>query len=1055
MFIPTTPQELADLGWDALDVILVSGDTYIDTPYSGIAIIGHQLLAAGYKVGIIAQPALDSPEDITRLGQPRLFWGVSAGLVDSLVANTTPLGKPRQYDDHTPGGLNNRRPDRATIVYSNLIRRYFKGTVPIVLGGIEASLRRVAHYDYWSDSLRRSVLLDAKADYIMYGMADLTVLELAETLRNGGDPRTIRGLCYTDSSVPEGYLELPSFEEVQADKAVFTSMFHTFYHNNDPISAQGLAQRYADRYVIQNPPAPTLTTEQMDAVYSLPFEHAAHPYYAAQGEIRALDTIRFSIPTHRGCYGECNFCAIAVHEGRRVSWRSQESILAEAEQMSDRQGFTGIIHDLSGPTANMYGFECRVKATRGACQDKSCIYPQVCPLLGVNHQPHTQLLQKLRELPGIRKVFVGSGIRHDMVITDANYGEEYLEELTVHHVSGQLKLAPEHSESSVLMAMRKPSTRSLVAFKDAFDQISARENIPQFLSYYMIAAHPGCTQSDMLQLRKFAGETLGVLPEQVQIFTPTPSTYSSLMYYTEHDPWSGAEIFVEKDLTEKMRQKASITGWKNQKRGQTAERATMNESDDRQKNRNRGYQRDDRPRQDEGVTETGPDGLTWKKEGENRVIRDDYAHFFNNKLPEGWVDKRNRQDRPMTHNRPSGPRGRWNDGEKPYSNRDASSPRPEGDRPYTPRTEGDRPYKPRTEGYQGSNPRPSGDRPYRPSGDRPYRPRPEGTRPYTPRAESDSPQKEGDQSSSPRPEGAREYRPRTKGYQGSNPRPSGDRPYRPSGDRPYRPRTEGDRPYRPRTEGDRPYRPRTEGDRPYTPRAEGDRPYTPRSEGDRAFKPRTEGYQGSNPRPSGDRPYRPAGDRPYRPSGDRPYRPRSEGDRPYKPRAEGDRPYTPRAEGDRPYTPRAEGNRPYKPRTEGYQGSNPRPSGDRPYRPTGDRPYKPRTEGDRPYKPRTEGYQGSNPRPTGDRPYRPSGDRPYKPRTEGDRPYKPRTEGYQGSNPRPSGDRPYRPHNDQRRSSGGNGPRRGQGKPQDRSGKPSGQDRGSSDRAPKKSDSAS
>ena len=1013
MFIPTTTQELADLGWDALDVILVNGDTYIDTPYSGIAIIGHQLLAAGYKVGIIAQPAVDSAEDITRLGEPRLFWGISAGLVDSLVANTTALGKPRNYDDQTPGGLNNRRPDRATIVYSNLIRRYFKGTVPIVLGGIEASLRRIVHYDFWSDSLRRSVLLDAKANYLMYGMSDLTVLELAETLKQGGDPRSIRGLCYADSAVPEGYLELPTFEEVQADKTVFTRMFNIFYQNNDPISAQGLAQRYNDRYVIQNPPPETLTTGQMDAVYALPFEHAVHPYYASQGEVRALETIRFSIPTHRGCYGECNFCAIAVHEGRRVAWRSEESILSEAQQMSQRPGFSGIIQDLSGPTANMYGFECHVKATRGACQDKSCIYPQVCPLLGVNHEPHTRLLQKLRELPGIRKVFVGSGIRHDLVMADANYGEAYLEELTVHHVSGQLKLAPEHSEQHVLRAMRKPGTKSLLEFKQAFDQISARENIPQFLTYYMIAAHPSCTQADMVQLRIFASESLGVLPEQVQIFTPTPSTYSSLMYYTEHDPWSGKEIFVEKDLTEKMRQKASITGWRNQKSGLAAERAMMNESDDRQNFGSRRFQQDDRPKQEDEVTETNADGLKWKKSGETRVIRDDYAHFFNNKLPEGWVDKRERPARPLTHNRPSGPRERWNDGEKPYGNREASSDlkpgeetRPAGDQAAP---TGDRPYNPRTGGDRTTSPRPE-------SG-RGYRPRTEGDPPYRPRTE-------GDRTSSPR----------TEGYQGSNPRPTGDRPYRP------------------RTEGDRPYRPRTEGDQTSSPRPTGDQTSSPRPTGDRPYRPRTEGYQGSNPRPTGDRPYspRPTGDRPYRPrtegyqgsnprpTGDRPY-PRTEGDRPYRPRTEGDRPYKPRTEGDQASSPRPTGDRPYRPRTEGYQGSNPRPTGDRPYRPRteGDRSSGPRPTGDRPYRPRTEGYQGSNPRPTGDRPYRP--------RTEGDR----------SSSPRPTGDRPYRPRTDQRRSSDTRGPRVNHEKPQDRSSKPESSDRGTSDRTSKSSDSAS
>ncbi|MFZ3069965.1 MAG: YgiQ family radical SAM protein [Anaerolineaceae bacterium] len=565
MFIPTTPKELNALSWSQLDVILVSGDTYIDSPYNGIALIGKQLLAAGYRVGIIAQPGIHSSEDITRLGEPKLFWGISAGAVDSMVANTTALGKPRRTDDHTPGGLNTKRPDRACIVYSNLIRQYFKGTVPIVLGGVEASLRRVAHYDYWSDSLRRSILLDAKANYLLYGMADLSILELARALRDGTDPTTLRGLVYASPVMPEGYLELPSFEAVQVDKAVFTSMFHQFYQNNDPISARGLAQRYGDRFVIQNPPAATLTTEQMDAVYGLEFEHAAHPYYAAMGEVRALETIRHAIPTHRGCYGECNFCAIAVHEGRRVTWRSKQSIVAEARKMGERPDFRGIISDLSGPTANMYGFECRVKGLRGACQDKSCIYPEVCPLLGITHQPLTELLKALRQVEGVRKVFIGSGIRHDLVMADANYGEAYLAELVGHHVSGQLKLAPEHSQSAVLKRMRKPGTTSLLAFKRRFEAINESLGKEQYLTYYMIAAYPGCTDTDMIALQQFAGEKLGVLPEQVQIFTPTPSTYASLMYYTEQDPFTGEALFVEKGLTGKMKQKAIITGWRTNK----------------------------------------------------------------------------------------------------------------------------------------------------------------------------------------------------------------------------------------------------------------------------------------------------------------------------------------------------------------------------------------------------------------------------------------------------------------------------------------------------------
>jgi len=560
MFMPTTPQELDQFNWHKLDVILISGDTYIDSPYSGAAIIGKQLLHAGYKVGIIAQPDILSGDDITRLGEPRLFWGVTAGCMDSMVANFTALGKPRRQDDHTPGGVNKRRPDRATIVYSNLIRRYFKGTVPIVLGGVEASLRRVAHYDFWSDSIRRAVLFDAKADYLLYGMADLSVLNLARALDNGSDPHDLRGLSYISKQPPEGYLILPSFEKVTTDKLAFIEMFHSFYRNNDPISAQGLAQQHGDRFLVQNPPSPTLTQAELDAVYGLDYENAVHPFYAAQGEVRAMETIRFSIPTHRGCYGECNFCAIAVHEGRTVNWRSQGSIINEARQMTKRDGFKGIIQDLSGPTANMYGFECHVKQMRGACPDKRCIYPEICPLLPIDHAPQTELLQALRKLDGVHKVFVGSGMRHDMVMADGNHGPAYLQELVAHHVSGQLKLAPEHTQPGVLKRMGKPGPNSLLAFKKRFDALSETVRKKQFLSYYLIAAHPGCTDADMLALKQFASQKLEVLPEQVQIFTPTPSTYASLMYYTEMDPFTGEKLFVEKNPARKMRQKALITG---------------------------------------------------------------------------------------------------------------------------------------------------------------------------------------------------------------------------------------------------------------------------------------------------------------------------------------------------------------------------------------------------------------------------------------------------------------------------------------------------------------
>ncbi len=560
MFLPTTRAELDQLGWDQLDIILITGDSYIDSPFMGVALIGKVLRNAGYKVGVIAQPDYQSSADITRLGEPRLFWGVTAGSVDSLVANYTATGRPRRADDYTPGGRNTKRPNRATLVYANLIRRWFKNTVPIVLGGVEASLRRIAHYDFWSDSIRRSVLFDAKANYLLYGMAEASVLELAQALETGEDPSNIRGVCYIARDIPEGYLELPSYEDVQEDKHAFIEMFHTFYHNNDPIHAQGLAQLHRDRYLIQNPPHPYLSQTELDAVYDLDYEHAQHPYYERMGKVKALETIRFSIPTHRGCYGECNFCAIAVHEGRTVRWRSPDSILAEAQQLTKLPDFKGIIQDLSAPTTNMYGFECPLKLRQGPCEDKSCIYPEVCPSLPVDHSMQIDLLRKLRQLDGVKKVFVGSGLRYDLVLSDGEHGDAYLRELAGHHVSGQLKVAPEHTQPDVLARMRKPNADKLLAFKRRFDALSKQEGKRQFLSYYLIAAYPGCTLGDMHALKRFASQELGVLPEQVQVFTPTPSTYASVMYYTEQDPFTGEKLFVEKNPAARKAQKEVITG---------------------------------------------------------------------------------------------------------------------------------------------------------------------------------------------------------------------------------------------------------------------------------------------------------------------------------------------------------------------------------------------------------------------------------------------------------------------------------------------------------------
>lgn len=572
-YLPTTQEEMKTRGWGKLDVILVTGDSYIDSPYIGVSVIGRVLENAGYRVGVIAQPDVHSPEDITRLGEPSLFWGVTGGSVDSMVANYTASSKKRRSDDYTPGGINNRRPDRAAIVYSNIIRRYYKDTVPILLGGIEASLRRVAHYDFWSDAIRRSILLDAKADYLLYGMAESSILEFASVISSNQDVCQLRGLCYASHTIPDGFLALPSFEEVSADRYAFIRMFHTFYQSNDPISAKGMVQAHGDRYLVHNPPAEYLSEEQLDEVYGLPYTYDQHPYYERSGKVKALDTIRFSINSHRGCYGECNFCAITVHEGRTVRWRSEASILKEAERLTELPDFKGYIMDVGGPTANMYGFECSIKLDKGACQDKRCIYPQVCPLLKPNHLRQTQLLRKLRQVPGIKKVFVGSGLRYDLILADEKRGGEYLKELASHHVSGQLKVAPEHSQPEVLEKMGKPVKESLMEFKEVFDEFSLEAGKKQYLTYYLIAAHPGCTEEDMRELKKFTASQLKISPEQVQIFTPLPSTYSALMYHTGLDPFTLEPLFVEKDLSRKNRQKRILTEKLGPSKGKTSERS--------------------------------------------------------------------------------------------------------------------------------------------------------------------------------------------------------------------------------------------------------------------------------------------------------------------------------------------------------------------------------------------------------------------------------------------------------------------------------------------------
>lgn len=557
MFLPTTREEMQKLGIQQFDVILVSGDTYIDSAYSGVAIIGRLLESKGYSVGIIAQPYIQTDE-IARLGEPRLFWGVSAGLVDSMVANYTATKKVRNSDDFTPGGKNTKRPDRASIVYTGLIRRYFKGTVPIVLGGIEASLRRIAHYDFWGNNIRKSLLLDTKADILIYGMGEKTVLELALALKQNRAWQDIRGLCYISKEPKDGFLELPSFDEVKNDKNKFIDSFHIFYHNNDPLSSKGLFQKHDTRYLIQNPPQFYLNEAEIDAVYGLPYLRDVHPFYKKDGEVKALETIKFSVTTHHGCYGECNFCAITVHQGRTIRSRSEESIIKEITNFTASKDFKGNIFDVGGATANMYGYECSKKLKAGDCHHQRCTGDKVCKTLKPDHERLINLLRKIRQIPKVKKAFVQSGIRYDLINADKEFGETYLKEVVEHHISGQMKIAPEHTEPKVLKYLGKPDKQTLLDFKAKFEKMNKASGKSQFLTYYMIAAHPGCEENDMTAMKNFTSSHLRLNPEQVQVFTPTPSTYSTLMYYTEMDPWTREKIFVEKDPIKKQKQKDLI-----------------------------------------------------------------------------------------------------------------------------------------------------------------------------------------------------------------------------------------------------------------------------------------------------------------------------------------------------------------------------------------------------------------------------------------------------------------------------------------------------------------
>ncbi|HPS91943.1 MAG TPA: YgiQ family radical SAM protein [Methanothrix sp.] len=543
-FLPMSMQEARELKIDQFDVILISGDAYVDHPSFAAAIIGRVLWDAGYSVGIIAQPDWRKDEDFKRLGRPRLFFGISSGNVDSMVNNLTANLKRRSSDVYSPGGAL-LRPDRAAIVYTDRIHALFPG-VPIILGGIEASLRRFAHYDYWSDSVRRSILADAPADLIIYGMGEAPLREVALRLEKGeriGEIGDVAGTTVKQEiarwrrSPREGSLVIPSFAEVSTDRREYARAFAMHYGEQDPFHGDAVVQVHPKTVIIQNPPARPLRTEELDRIYELPFTREAHPSY--REAVPALEPVRFSITSHRGCFGSCSFCALTHHQGRIVQSRSEESILREAAALTRMKGFAGVISDVGGPTANMYGLFCHRWKT-GACSDKLCSAD--CPSLNKDHTRQVELLRRLRKIPGVKRVFIGSGIRHDLIMADQS---SYLEELCRHHVSGHLKIAPEHISPAVTECMHKPSREVLDAFRERFAAASRAVGKEQYLLPYLMSGHPGCTVKEMVELAEYLRDNR-MYTEQVQDFTPTPMTVSTAMYHTGLDPFTLKPVHVPK-----------------------------------------------------------------------------------------------------------------------------------------------------------------------------------------------------------------------------------------------------------------------------------------------------------------------------------------------------------------------------------------------------------------------------------------------------------------------------------------------------------------------------
>jgi len=550
-FLPMSVKEGKQLGIDQFDIILISGDAYVDHPSFGAALIGRVLWDAGYTVGIIAQPDWKTDTDFKALGKPRLFFGISSGNVDSMVNNYTPNLKRRSDDVYSPGGIP-RRPDRATIVYTDKVHALFPGT-PVVIGGIEASLRRFAHYDYWQDRVRQSILADAPADLLVFGMGERQVVEIAQNLAAGIPVKTIRDIRGTSYPISvaewremprEGIVEIPGYSEVSKDKTAYARAFALHYAEQDPVSGQRVVQPHPKTVIIQNPPAAPLSTPELDRIYNLPFSRRAHPSY--KEPVPALEPVQFSVTSHRGCFGACSFCALTHHQGRIIQSRSPESILREVARMEKMPEFRGIVQDVGGPTANMYGLSCARWQTTGPCRDRHC--GPDCKNLNTSHKAQCELLEKIREIPGVKKVFIGSGIRYDLVVADDS---DYLSKICENHVSGHLKVAPEHISKNVTDLMNKPGRSVFERFIDRFEKIQQGKQKRQYILPYFMSGHPGCTAADMVDLALYIRDHR-LYTEQVQDFTPTPMSVSTCMYYTGLNPFTLTPVYVPKGEEKKI-----------------------------------------------------------------------------------------------------------------------------------------------------------------------------------------------------------------------------------------------------------------------------------------------------------------------------------------------------------------------------------------------------------------------------------------------------------------------------------------------------------------------